>query len=117
MVKAPPKELPDNEYPLMLTTKRSLYHYHTGTMTRKVSGLNGILGEEFVEINPIDASALGIANGDIVKVASRRGELTAKAMITEASPAGVVSMDIHFAESPVNRLTNPAIDPISKIPE
>jgi len=113
----PPMELPDEEYPLILTTERSLYHFHTGTMTRKVKGLNIIRGEELVEMNPTDASALGIADGEMVKVASRRGEVVAKAKVTEASPIGVISMDFHFAESPVNILTNPALDPVSKIPE
>jgi len=113
----PPMELPDNEYPLILTSERSLYHFHTGTMTRKVKGLNVIRGEELVEINPSDASALGIADGEMVKVTSRRGEITAKAKVTEASPTGVVTMDFHFAESPINQLTNPALDPVAKIPE
>jgi len=113
----PPKELPDRDYPLMLTTKRSLFHYHTGSMTRKVKGLTALLGEELVEINPKDASALGIANGEVVKVISRRGQVVAKARVTEVTPAGVVSMDFHFGESPVNVLTNPAFDPIAKIPE
>ena len=100
-------QLPDDEYPRILTTERSLYHYHTGTMSRKVKGLNAILGEELVEINPGDASTLGITDGDMVKVTSRRGEVTAKARETEDSPVGVVSMDFHVAESPVNILTNP----------
>jgi len=113
----PPMELPDTQYPLTLTTKRSLFHFHTGTMTRKVKWLNNILPEELVEINPADASSLNIADGDMVKVTSRRGQVTAKARVTEATPAGVVSMDFHFAESPVNLLTNPALDPVAKIPE
>ncbi len=113
----PPMELPDNEYPLILTSERSLYQFHTGTMTRKVKGLNIIHGEELVEINPGDASALGIADGEMVKVTSRRGEVVAKAKVTEVSPTGVVSMDFHFAESPINQLTNPALDPVAKIPE
>ncbi len=113
----PPMELPDDEYPLILTTERSLYHFHTGTMTRKVEGLNIIHGEELVEINPGDASALGITDGEMVKVISRRGKIEAKAKVTETSPTGVVSMDFHFAESPVNLLTNPALDPVAKIPE
>ncbi|MFH1662610.1 MAG: formate dehydrogenase subunit alpha [Chloroflexota bacterium] len=113
----PPAELPDDEYPLILTTKRSLFHYHTGTMTRKVKWLNTILGEELVDINPGDASALGIADGDMVKITSRRGEVVAKAQVTEVSPVGVVSMDFHFGESPANKLTNPALDPVAKIPE
>ncbi len=113
----PPMELPDEEYPLVLTTKRSLYQFHTGTMTRKVKGLNTMLGEGLVEINPSDASGLGIADGEMVKVISRRGEIVAKVRVTEVSPIGVVSMDFHFAESPVNLLTNPALDPVAKIPE
>jgi anaerobic selenocysteine-containing dehydrogenase len=110
-------ELPDDEYPLVLTTERSLVHFHTGTMTRKVKGLNTFLGEGLIEINPEDASALGIADGEIVKVISRRGEISAKAKVTEVSLAGMVSMNFHFAESPANMLTNPALDPVAKIPE
>jgi formate dehydrogenase alpha subunit len=113
----PPMELPDDEYPLLLTTERSLVHFHTGTMTRKVKGLNIFLGEGLVEINPEDASALGVADGEMVRVISRRGKIVAKARVTDVSPAGVVSMNFHFAESPTNMLTNPALDPVSKIPE
>ena len=113
----PSKELPDDDYPLILTTERSLYHFHTGTLTRKVRGLNILRGEELVEINPRDASALGIADGDMVKVTSRRGQVVAKAKVTEVSPVGVISMTFHFAESPTNVLTNPALDPVAKIPE
>jgi formate dehydrogenase alpha subunit len=113
----PPMELPDDEYPLVLTTGRSLYHFHTGTMTRKVEGLNVLKREGTVEINPEDASELGIIDGEMVKVISRRGEVVAKAKVTEVSPVGVVFMTFHFAESPANLLTNPALDPVAKIPE
>jgi formate dehydrogenase alpha subunit len=113
----PPMELPDDEYPLMLTTGRSLFHFHTGTMTRKVKGLNIFRGEEMVEINPEDASRFSIADGERVRVLSRRGQVTTRAKMTEVSPPGVVFMTFHFAESPVNILTNPAVDPVSKIPE
>jgi predicted molibdopterin-dependent oxidoreductase YjgC len=113
----PPAELPDKEYPLILTTGRSLYHYHTGTMTRKVTGLNTIEPEGVVEINPLDASYLKIKDGDKVKVISRRGEVIAKAKVTEKSPPKVVFMTFHFAESAVNILTNTALDPIAKTPE
>jgi formate dehydrogenase alpha subunit len=113
----PPMELPDKHYPLVLTTGRSLYHFHTGTMTRKVEGLNVLKKEGEVEMNPADAAKLGIAHGDRVKVASRRGEVVTKANVTEASPIGVVFMTFHFAESPANRLTNPVLDPVAKIPE
>ncbi len=112
-----PAEMPDDEYPLVLTTERSLYLFHTSTMTRKVKGLNKLHSEELVEINPADAANLGISDGEPVKVSSRRGEVTAKAKVTTASPAGVITMSFHFAESPTNVLTNPALDPVSKIPE
>ena len=113
----PPLELPDEEYPLILTTERSLYHFHTGTMTRRVSGLNVLKGEELMEINPEDAQKLGIADGDRVKVASRRGEVEARAKVTEDSPPGVVSMSFHFTETRTNLITNPGLDPVAKIPE
>ncbi|MCX5914550.1 MAG: formate dehydrogenase subunit alpha, partial [Deltaproteobacteria bacterium] len=96
---------------------RSLFHFHTGTMTRKSKGLNELKGGEEVEINPQDAKALGIADGDKVRVISRRGKVIAKAKVTKSSPKGVVFMTFHFAESATNLLTNPALDPVSKIPE
>jgi predicted molibdopterin-dependent oxidoreductase YjgC len=113
----PPAELPDEEYPLILTTERSLYHFHTGTMTRKIEGLNELMSRELVEMNPADAGKLGIADGDVVKVSSRRGEITAEARITDVSPPGVICMTFHFAESPTNVVTSPALDPVAKIPE
>ena len=113
----PPAELPDEEYPLVLTTDRSLFHYHTGTMTRKVKGLNIFRKEELVAISPEDAKSLGIEDGDMVRVVSRRGAVTAKASVTERAPAGTIAMTFHFAESPTNELTNPALDPVAKIPE
>jgi len=113
----PPAEMPDAAYPLMLTTGRALYHYHTGTMTRKVKGLNDLMPENLMEINPADADKLQINDGEMVKVSSRRGNITAKAKITDVSPAGLVYMNFHFAESAANILTNTAIDPVSKIPE
>jgi len=113
----PPAENPDDEYPLVLTTERSLYHYHTGTMTRKSDGLNVLRKEELVEMNAVDADALGISDGEFVSVFSRRGKVTARAKVTEDSAPGTISMTFHFAESPTNMLTNPALDPIAKIPE
>jgi formate dehydrogenase alpha subunit len=113
----PSAEIPDEEYPLILTTERSLYQYHTGTMTRRVEGLNILRARELVEINTRDANALGVADGEMVRVVSRRGEITARAKVTEDSPQGVVSMTFHFAETPTNLLTSPALDPVAKIPE
>jgi formate dehydrogenase alpha subunit len=113
----PPDEEPDAEYPLVLTTERSLYHYHTSTMTRRVPGLETLRSEELVEIHPRDAVALTIASGDRVRVTSRRGEVTARALVTEVSPPGTISMTFHFHEAPTNVLTNAAYDPVAKIPE
>ncbi len=113
----PPAEEPDEEFPLVLTTERSLYHFHTATMTRKVEGLRVLRARELVELNPSDATRLGIDDGDLVRVASRRGEVEAEARVTAASPPGVVSMTFHFEESRTNLLTNPARDPVAKIPE
>jgi formate dehydrogenase (NADP+) alpha subunit len=113
----PSAELADYEYPLILTTGRSLYQYHTGTMTRMVKGLNILHGHEVVEINPQDASDLGVVDGDGVRVISRRGEVKALAKSTETIPRGLVSMTFHFPETPTNLLTNPAVDSIANTPE
>jgi formate dehydrogenase alpha subunit len=113
----PPAEWADDEFPFVLTTGRSLYHYHTGTMTRKVKGLNIIEPEDTMKINPDDADSLKIADGEMVKVTSRRGEKVTKAKVTDIVPPKVIYMDFHFAESPTNILTNCALDPICKVPE
>jgi len=113
----PSAETPDAEYPLFLTTNRSLFHFHTGTMTRKVKGLNILRKEELVAMNPSDAAELGVSDGEMVRVTSRRGNVAAKVRLTEVSPRGTVAMTFHFAESPTNELTNPAFDPVAKIPE
>jgi len=110
-------ELPDKEYPLLFTTGRVLYHFHTGTITRRSKGLDEICPEAFVEINPRDAKELKIENEDIIEVTSRRGTIKAKAQITEKSGKGVVFMSFHFHEAAANLLTNAALDPVAKIPE
>lgn len=111
------QETPDKEFPLILTTGRSLYHYHTGSMTRRSKGLKAHRDEELLEINPQTAKEMGIENGEVVKVTSRRGELTTKVQLTEKVAPNVVFMTFHFAETAVNLLTNPALDPVSKTPE
>jgi predicted molibdopterin-dependent oxidoreductase YjgC len=114
----PAAELPDDAYPLMLTTGRILEMYHTGTMTRRVSGLNFLAPEERVEVNPQDAAKLGITTGDWIRVSSRRGSVTARAWVVERTLPGLIFMTFHFAEALGNVLTNgEAIDPIAKIPE
>jgi len=110
-------ELPDKDYPYVLTTGRVLYHYHTRTMTGKVDGLNALSPESFIEINPATAKNLGIKDGAKVSVSSRRGEITTVAKLTRTIKEGVLFMPFHFAEGAANILTNPALDPISKIPE
>jgi len=112
-----PAEAPDRDYPFTLTTGRVVAHYHTGTMTRKSWGLNGTHPEERLELNPEDAKALGIHDGDRVKVTSRRGSLTTGVQVTPRVPQGLTFMTFHFSESPVNILTNSAADPVSKTPE
>lgn len=113
----PSAELPDDTYPLILTTERALYHFHTGTLTRRVPGLNELRREEWVEIHPEDAERLGIKDGERVRVISRRGEVVTIARVTRRSPPGTVSMTFHFAEAPTNVLTNAEVDPVAKIPE
>jgi formate dehydrogenase alpha subunit len=111
------EELPDEEYPLMLTTDRSLYHFHTSTMTRKVKGLEALHEEELLMINQVDSDKLGIESGEMVEVSSRRGRVKVRASVTDICPPGLVSMTFHFFESPTNELTNAALDPLAKIPE
>jgi formate dehydrogenase major subunit len=108
-------EEPDEEYPLLLTTDRSLYHFH-GTMTRRVYGLNVLEKEERLKIHPDDASGLGIKDGEIVRVVSRRGGVDAKVKVTDQCPRGTVSMSFHFAETPTNVLTCSELDPVAKTP-
>jgi formate dehydrogenase major subunit len=113
----PPAELPDEEFPLLLSTGRVLYHYHTGTMTRKDEGLNFRYPNAYVEMNPADSAKLGIQAEEMVRVSSRRGTINIAVKVTQRSPKGVVFIPFHFIEAPANRLTNPAFDPIAKIPE
>jgi formate dehydrogenase alpha subunit len=112
-----PAEMPDQEYPLYLTTGRVLYHYHSGTMSRRAPGLHEKSPECRVEVASADAAKYGIADGDQVRVRSRRGEITAKAQISDRAIAGTVFLPFHFAEASANKLTNAALDPVSKIPE
>jgi len=113
----PVTEMPDEEYDFMLTTGRIYYQYHTGTMTRRVSILDREAPEARLEIHPEDAKKLGIRNNDKVELSSRRGSIELKAEITDRVPQKVVFSTFHFHESPLNRLTSPAYDPIAKIPE
>jgi predicted molibdopterin-dependent oxidoreductase YjgC len=110
-------ELPDEEYPYVLTTGRELFHYHTGTMTRRSAGLNAVAPEAFVEINPADADKLGVTDGMKIKVSSRRGEIKLKARVSTIVPPRVVFIPFHYTEAAANLLTNNAMDPVCKIME
>jgi formate dehydrogenase major subunit len=113
----PPAEQADNEYPLYLTTGRLLYQYHTGTMTMKTEGLNERAPGTYLEISPQDAAKLDLIDGQKVKVASRRGEIEADIKVSDKAVNGTVFLPFHFADAAANRLTNSALDPVSKIPE
>jgi formate dehydrogenase major subunit len=112
-----PDEQTDEEYPLYLTTGRVLYQYHTGTMTMKSDGLNNRAPESFVEVSRRDAASMGLEDGSMVKVASRRGEIQVRLKVSRKAVSGTVFIPFHFAQAAANRLTNGALDPISKIPE
>lgn len=111
----PPAELPDSEYPFLLTTGRTFMQYNCGTMTRRTKA-GKAEPENFVQLSACDAQKLGLAAGDRVRVRTRRGELTVKAQIAEITE-GVIWMPFHYAESPTNILTNDAVDPICGITE
>jgi formate dehydrogenase alpha subunit len=112
-----PFECPDMEYPLILTTGRSLYHFHTGTMTRRTSLLDREVPRPVVEISPDDAKELGIRNGQHVIVETRRGSIGLEARVTPDIPRGELFVPFHFSEAPANVLTAQVLDPRSKIPE
>jgi len=113
----PPPEVPDEGYPFILMTGRSLFQFHTGTMTRRSPTLQEQLDEAYVEINPGDAKILGITDGMKVAVESRRGIIHIAARVTESVPLGTVFIPFHFAEAAANILTLRELDPKSKIPE
>jgi formate dehydrogenase alpha subunit len=112
-----PDELTDEEFPMQLTTGRFFPHYHTGSMTRNSPTLDGEMPEGHVEIHPQDALRLGIKDQQQAKIVSRRGEVVCKAITTDSVGEGTVFMSFHFIEANANVLTNPALDPICKIPE
>jgi formate dehydrogenase alpha subunit len=113
----PPAEVPDEAYPLYLTTGRVLYQYHTGTMTMRSAGLNQLSPECFVEMSPGDAGRHELKDGQEVKVTSRRGEIKAKAKISRKAVDGTLFIPFHWAQAAANELTHAALDPVAKIPE
>ena len=111
-------ELPDPEYPLLLTTGRRLSTYHTGTQTRRAEGFDRLIDQEYLEIAPADAAALGLGDGELVQVASRRGAVRVRTRISERSPRGTVFMTFHWPDLvPTNELSSVALDPVTRTPE
>jgi formate dehydrogenase major subunit len=111
----PPNELPDADFPFFLNTGRQMYHWHTGTMTRRSEGLDAREPVPVVEIGPADAFRLGVSEGDTVRVTSRRGEVLIGVRVSERQAPGQVFIPMHFREAAANLLTNPALDPYAKI--
>ncbi len=118
----PPAELPDDDYPWLLSTGRVLYHWHGGEMTRRAEGLMAVYGQPLIEVNPDDAHTLGLngkqdGSSRCVRVTSRRGSIEAEAWITDRVPPGMVYANFHFPEANANELTQASLDPVAKIPE
>jgi formate dehydrogenase major subunit len=111
------KELPDSEYPFILMTGRILYHYNAFSMTSRSEGLMELEKEGYIELNYSDADSLGIKTGDTVRVSSRRGTIEAKARVGRKVSKGETWMPFHFPDSPVNMITNAALDEFARIPE
>jgi len=111
----PPDELPDDEFPFVLNTGRQMYHWHTGTMSRRSRGLDSREPTPIMEIHPEDAITLGVVDGDPVTVRSRRGSVRINVRISERQARGQVFIPMHFREAAANILTNPQLDPYARI--
>lgn len=110
-------ELPDEEYPLVLTTGRIMFHYHTGSMTRRSPKLESEAPEAYIEMHPVDAKAIGLNGHKRVRVTSRRGGIELGVRVTDDIRRGLVYIPFHWAEAAANALTNNALDPVTKTPE
>ena len=113
----PPDEVPDDEYPLVLTTGRLLEHWHTGAMTRRAGVLNAIEPYGIAAMNPYEIKRRGLSQGEVIAVETRRGTVEAILRADREVADGMVFMPFCFNESPANKLTNPMLDPYGKIPE
>src|SRR5579871_231656 len=113
----PPDELPDADYPMVLSTGRLLEHWHTGAMTRRASLLDQIEPEAIALLSPDDLARMGLKPGEMIRVATRRGAIEIKLRSDGDVPAGMIFIPFCFAEAAANLLTNPALDPFGKIPE
>jgi predicted molibdopterin-dependent oxidoreductase YjgC len=112
-----PVELPDDEYPFVMNTGRQLFHWHTGTMTRRASGLDAREPTAIVEIHPEDAKMLGVREGELVRLTSRRNSMVSAARVSERVARSQVFVPFHFREAAANLLTNPVLDPYAKMAE
>ena len=113
----PANERPDAEYPMVLITGRQLEHWHTGSMTRRATTLDALEPDPVALVHPLDLAAMGGQPGDVVTIASRRGEVVLYARADDSSPRGAVFVPFCYYEAAINRLTNAALDPFAKIPE
>lgn len=114
---APPGELPDDEFPFVMSTGRQLYHWHTGTMSRRSTGLDQREPIPTVEINPEDAVDLGVADGELVKITSRRNSIIISTRTSIRVARNQVFVPFHYREAAANLLTNPALESHAKMPE
>jgi predicted molibdopterin-dependent oxidoreductase YjgC len=112
---ADPGELPDDEYPFVMNTGRQLYHWHTGTMTRRSQGLDAREPIATVEVNPADAAELGVGDGDQVRITSRRNSMLISVRISDRVARHQVFVPFHFREAAANLLTNPVLEPHAKM--
>jgi formate dehydrogenase major subunit len=110
-----PDELPSDDYPFFLNTGRQMYHWHTGTMTRRSEGLDSREPVPIVEMNPRDALDMGVGEGDMVRVSSRRGSILIGVRLSERQARGQIFIPMHFREAAANLLTNPQLDPYARI--
>jgi formate dehydrogenase alpha subunit len=113
----PPAERPDDDYPMLMSTGRVLYHWHGGQMTRRAKGLMQVYGEALIEMNPNDAEKIGVNGNKMIRVTSRRGSIEAQAWVTDRVPPGMVYANFHFPNASANELTQASLDPVAKIPE
>jgi formate dehydrogenase major subunit len=113
----PADERPDTQYPMVLITGRQLEHWHTGSMSRRAAVLDALEPDPVASIHPLDIAGLGIKPGDVVTIASRRGQVSLYARADEGTPRNAVFVPFCYYEAAINKLTNPALDPFAKIPE
>jgi formate dehydrogenase major subunit len=113
----PADERPDTEYPRVLITGRQLEHWHTGSMTRRTMVLDAIEPDPVATLHPLDLAELGIAPGELITIASRRGSVSLYARADDGTPRGAVFVAFCYYEAAINKLTNSALDPFGKIPE